>query len=197
MKKTIILILITIVFSSCVTTKQNSYPDYFLGINENPTRKIISMDSLNIVTPGIEIYNRVNKVSHRKYDDREIIKQFVIESLKSELNKTDHYNLTLMSKDYLTINKVLERITYQKYLNPEWIVKAPNEILIEEKKYTLLITMTARYGDINNGVIYFCIINNDDKIIEFVDRYRFNGSPLDNYQTKMLIKIALKKIINT
>ena len=97
----------------------------------------------------------------------------------------------------MTVNKVLENITYQKYKNPEWIVKAPQEILILEKKYTLLITMTGRYGDINNGVIYFCVINNEDKIFEIVDRFDFNGSPLNNEQMKKRIQQAIAKIINT
>jgi hypothetical protein len=88
-------------------------------------------------------------------------------------------------------------ITYHKFKNPEWIVKAPEEILISEKKYTILITMTARYGDTNNGVIYFCVINNYNKIIESVDRYEFNGSPLNNKQTKKRIQKAIARITNT
>ena len=177
--------------------KQRAYPEYVLGIRDNKERKQFYKDSLNVVTPSIEIYNRVNNISHRKFDDREVIKTFVIETLKSELNKSEHYDLSLMSEDYLTINKVLENITYQKYKNPEWIVKAPEELLISEKKYTVLITMTGRYGDMNNGVIYYCVINNEDKIFEIVDRYEFNGSPLDNIQMKKRIQKAINKIINT
>ena len=197
MKKTTLLLLTATIIISGWTTKQKSYPEYVLGTNDKTQKIIYTKDSLNIVTPSIEIYNRINNTSHRKYDDREIVKSFVIETLKSELNKSEYYELKLMSEDYLTVNKVLEGITYQKYKNPEWIVKAPEEILINEKKYTLLITMTARYGDTNNGVIYFCVINNQDKTIESVDRYEFNGSPLDNNKTKKRIQKAISKITNT
>jgi hypothetical protein len=197
MKKTLLLILTATIFFNCATTKQKTYPEYVLGTKANKERKRFDKDSLNIVTPSIEIYYRVNNVSHQKYDDREVLKRLVIETLKSELNKNEHYELSLLSKDYLTVNKVLENITYQKYKNPEWIVKAPQEILILEKKYTLLITMTGRYGDINNGVIYFCVINNEDKIFEIVDRFDFNGSPLNNEQMKKRIQQAIAKIINT
>ncbi|TXD94481.1 hypothetical protein [Gillisia hiemivivida] len=197
MKKTLLLLLTSTIILSCGTTKQKSYPDYVLGINENIEKKIFDKDSLNIVTPNIEIYNRVNNISERKYDDREVIKTFVIKTLKSELNKAEHFELKLMSEDYLTVNKILEMITYHKFKNPEWIVKAPEEILISEKKYTILITMTARYGDTNNGVIYFCVINNYNKIIESVDRYEFNGSPLNNKQTKKRIQKAIARITNT
>lgn len=197
MKKTTLLLLTATIIISCGTTKQTTYPEYVLGINKNVGKKIFDKDSLNIVTPSIEIYNRINDVSQTKYDDREIIKKFVIETLKSQLNKSEHYELKLMSENYLTVNKVLEVITYQKFKNPNWIVKAPNEILISEKKYTLLITMTARYGDTNNGVIYFCVINNQNKIFETVDRYEFNGSPLEYEQMKKRIQKAISKITNT
>jgi len=196
MKKIAILLLATVIFS-CRINKQKTYPEYVLGISENIDRKTFEKDSLNIVTPSIEIYKRINNVSQSKYDDREILKKSVIETLKSELNKSEHYELKLMSEDYLTINNVLEDITYQKFKNPNWIVKAPNQVLISEKKYTLFITLTARYGDTNNGVIYFCVINNQDKIFESVDRYDFNVSPLENEQMIKLIKKAISKITNT
>ena len=191
MKKIAILLLATVIFS-CRINKQKTYPEYVLGISENIDRKTFEKDSLNIVTPSIEIYKRINNVSQSKYDDREILKKSVIETLKSELNKSEHYELKLMSEDYLTINNVLEDITYQKFKNPNWIVKAPNQVLISEKKYTLFITLTARYG-----VIYFCVINNQDKIFESVDRYDFNVSPLENEQMIKLIKKAISKITNT
>ncbi len=196
MKKIAILLLATVIFS-CGINKQKTYPEYVLGISENIDRKTFEKDSLNIVTPSIEIYKRINNVSQSKYDDREILKKFVIETLKSELNKSEHYELKFMSEDYLTVNNVLEDITYQKFKNPNWIVKAPNQVLISEKKYTLFITLTARYGDTNNGVIYFCVINNQDKIFESVDRYDFNVSPLENEQMIKLIKKAISKITNT
>ena len=194
MKKITLLLLTATIVLSCGTNKQKTYPDYVLGTKDKKQKIIYSRDSLNIVTPSIEIYNRIKNTSHRKYDDREIVKSFVIEILKSELNKSEHYELKLMSKDYLTVNKVLEEILYQKYKNPQWIVKAPEEILISEKKYTLLITMTARYGEINNGVIKFCVINNVAKTIESIDRYEFNASPLDNNKMKQIIQKGMSKI---
>lgn len=197
MKKTLLLLFTTTLILSCATTKQNTYPDYVLGIKDNMERKQFYKDSLNVVTPSIEIYHVIGSKSNRKYDDREVVKMFVVETLKSELNKNEHYELSLMSEDYLTVNKVLENITYEKNKNPEWIVKAPAEILISDKKYSLLITLTASYGDVNNGVIYFCVINNEEKIFETVDRYNFNVSPLDYDQMKKGIQQAIAKITNT
>lgn len=184
---------ILIIFS-CGT--QKSYPDYVLGINENSEKKSFDKDSLHILTPAIEIYKRVRDISYSQYGDREDVKKFVIETLKSELIKSEYYELKLMSEDYSSVNEVLEVITYHKYKNPEWIVRAPEEILINEKKYTLLVTMTARYGTRNNGVIYYCVINNEDKIFEFVNRYEFNGSPLNKKQMKKRIQKAITKITN-
>lgn len=197
MKKNILLFLTTLILWSCGTTKQKSYPDYVLGITEKPSKKIFSLDSLNIVTPSIEIYKRIDNTTHRKYDDREIVKDFITTTLKAELNKTEHYELNLMSADYLTVNRVLESITYTKFKNPEWIIKAPEEILITDKKYTLLINMTVIYGEANNGVIYFCVINNQDKVLEYVDRYNFKGSPLNNKRLKKRIQKGISKITNT
>ncbi len=77
------------------------------------------------------------------------------------------------------------------------IVRAPDEILLKEKKYTILITMTAIYGDSNRGMIYFSVINNESKIIESVDRYDFNDSPINNPKTENRIKKVLLKITNT
>ena len=123
MKKTTLLLLTATIIISCGTTKQTTYPEYVLGINKNVGKKIFDKDSLNIVTPSIEIYNRINDVSQTKYDDREIIKKFVIETLKSQLNKSEHYELKLMSENYLTVNKVLEVITYKKFKKNDFLAK--------------------------------------------------------------------------
>jgi len=194
-KRLLLLLCTTIIIISCGTTRPKTYPEYVLGVEENTKTKKFYRDSLNIVTPSIEIYNRINNVSHQKYDDREVVKRFVIETLKSELNKSEHDELSLMSKDYLTVNRVLEIILSQKHKNPEWIVRAPKEILIPEKKYTLLITITGSYGDMNRGVIYSCVINNEKKIIEYVERYQLNGSPLNKNKIQKRIKKAIAEIV--
>jgi hypothetical protein len=49
----------------------------------------------------------------------------------------------------------------------------------------------------NNRVMYYCVINNEDKIFEIVDRYEFNGSPLNNKQMEKRIQKAIGKIIKT
>ncbi|TYB76027.1 hypothetical protein ES676_06130 [Bizionia saleffrena] len=195
-KKTALLILTSILLLSCGTQKK-SYPDYVHGLSLNKNKKKVSKDSLFIVTPSIEIYHYVNRKSSAKYDKREIIKKFILETLKSELNKTDYYDLSLMSKDYRSVNNVLEGIISEKYKNPDWIVSAPNDILIDEKKYTVLIRTIGVYGDSNKVIMYFSIINNESKTIESVDRYEYDESPLETQKTKNRIKKAFSKITNT
>ena len=55
MKKTLLLILTATIFFNCATTKQKTYPEYVLGTKANKERKRFDKDSLNIVTPSIEI----------------------------------------------------------------------------------------------------------------------------------------------
>ena len=194
MNKVLLLLFTAAFFYNCAS-KPKVYPHYVLGIKDSKERKLFDRDSLHVVTPAVEITYLANNTSHRKYDYREALKSFVIETLKSELNKNSHFDLSLMSEDYRSVNRVLEFITYEKYRNPKWIVKAPEEILISEEKYTLLISMYARYGDQNNGVIYFCVINNKDKIYEIVDRYNIKGSAIDKEAMVKRIQKALNKII--
>ncbi len=194
-KKAFFLLAAIIIITSCGTSKPKSYPDYVLGVEENTKTKKFYRDSLNVVTPSIEIYIRVNKTSHPKYDDRELVKNFVIETLKLELPKSEYYELNLMSKDYSTVNKALEIILSKKHKNPEWIVAAPNEILISESKYTLLISITGSYGDSYRGVLFCSVINNKDKIIEYVERYTLNGSPLNKNKIQKRIKKAIAEIV--
>lgn len=196
MKKGMPLLIIILVFLySCAATKQPN-PNYVIGVRDKIEDILIPKDSLYIVTPDIEIYYRIDHESTPRYDKRELLKKSVIETLKFYLNKSEYYNLPLMSKSYLAVNKVLERIILKTYEHPEWIVRAPKEILIQEKKYTLLVLLAGHYGDLNNGVMYFVVVNNEDEIILSVDRYDFNESPLEMEATKKRIKMALSKITN-
>ncbi|MBL4568924.1 MAG: hypothetical protein JKY69_04480, partial [Flavobacteriaceae bacterium] len=148
-------------------------------------------------TPSIEIYERKkNYKSVAKYDKRKIITKFVIETLKSELKKDLHFDVPLMSKDYLSVNKVLENIIYHKFIKPELIMKVPEEILIDTKKYTLLISLTGGSRNSEYGVLYFTIINNSDKIFESANRFNFIGSSLDTVLLKNIIKQEVKKLIS-
>src|SRR5690625_3391379 len=121
MNKNIFLLLTILIIYRCGTLKINT--DYVLRINENSEKKSYDKENLHILTPAIEIYKRVIDISYSKYGDREDVKKFVIETLKSELIKSEYYELKLMSEDYSSVNEVLEVITYHKYKNPEWIVR--------------------------------------------------------------------------
>ncbi len=197
LKTKLLLLLSLVIFINCSTVKQNNYPDYVIGIQPKKLKKFFDKDSLHIVSPSVQIYHRVNHESYPKYNERDDIKKFIVETLKTELNKSIHYQLNLMSKDYLTINKALEKITYEKYKNPEWIVKAPEEIIISEKKYTLLINLAGHYGDMDHGIFYFCVINNEKQIIEFVDRYKLKNHILSTRQIKENIHTAIKSLTKT
>src|SRR5690625_913033 len=160
MNKNILLLLTILIIFSCGT--QKSYPDYVLGINENSEKKSFDKDSLHILTPAIEIYKRVRDISYSQYGDREDVKKFVIETLKSELIKSEYYELKLMSEDYSSVNEVLEVITYHKYKNPEWIVRAPEEILIKDRKSTRL-----NYSHVAISYAVFCLQKKNEKEFNF------------------------------
>lgn len=191
MKKALFLLLIIGVFIGCRSSIQEPIPDYVLGIYDEPTIKSYDKDSLHFVTPDMEISSVIDFVFRPDYENRETVRSYVIGLLESELEKPYQYELKLMSKDYLSINKVLEQKIYAKYCHPEWKVSAPEEILITDQKYTLFISMTAYHTDLERGTLYFCVINNEEKTIERIDRHTFKASPL---KEKVMEKMILKGI---
>lgn len=190
-----LILSVSVIFLSCSTAKNKRYPSYVIG-EKTFERILVNKDSLNIVTPGVELYNTSSE-SKADYSKRNQLQTSILNKLKTELNDSKIYELELMSKDYLTVNKVLERISFEKQNNPNLIITAPNEILIPNIKYSVLVRVFGYYGKTEKSILYITLINNKDKLIESVDRYDFNYSPLNNDLIDNQIKKALTKIIKT
>ncbi len=193
LKKYALLTLITLLFVSC-SSIQSTKPDYLIGINKNSVKKKVQKDSILPITPRTVNFKYLNIKASKQKEYEKLAKEVVIRTLKSELNTTKMYDLDILSKSDRSINKVLERILYDKYANPNWIIKAPDEILIPEKYYTILIEIVLLGND---SFIEATIINNELKIIERVDRYNFKSTFINEEILSDSVKKVLSNMIKT
>jgi len=189
------LLIFSIVVLSCISSQNKNYTNYIVG-EQKFERVFVDKDSLHIVTPSVELYN-ISSKSKADYENRNQLQSSILKKLKTELNNSKVYELELMTKDYLTVNKVLERISFEKHNNPNLIITAPNEILTPNIKFSVLVRVFGYYGKKEKCILYLTLINNEAKLIESVDRYDFNYSPLNNDLIENQIKKALSKIIKT
>ena len=193
LKKYSLLTLITLLFVSC-SSIQSTKPDYLIGINKNSVKKKVQKDSILLITPRTVNFKYLNIKASKQKEYEKLAKEVVIRTLKSELNTTKMYDLDILSKSDRSINKVLERILYDKYANPSWIIKAPDEILIPENYYTILIEIVLLGND---SFIEATIINNERKIIERVDRYNFKSTFINEEILSDSVKKVLSNMIKT
>ena len=115
MKRIYVYILLISIFYGCKSVVKRDLLPYVIGVDENYREKIISTDSISILSPAVEIYETdSNFNSETDYVSRDEIKGFIVKLLKSELNKEKHFELELMSKDYGSINSVVEMLFYEK-----------------------------------------------------------------------------------
>lgn len=150
-------------------------------------------DSLDIMTPAIEIYDgRKHKID---YAPREEMINTIIDVLNNYLPKADYFLNDLMYKDALSVNIVLEGLLYEKNKFPELIISAPKELLITDKKYSLLIEHFGVYGGSNRSILYLAVINNSKKTVERVDRYESKDNPLIKELLKKRITNAIDSIL--
>lgn len=191
--KKIIPLLTVMVLLGCKVTKQN-LPKNVVGINKNYKLKKFQKDSLNFVTPNIELYNTKGSKSKPDFTKREILKQNIIYSLRKELKKAKYLTLELMSKDYSTITNITEGVLHNKFAKPNWIIKAPKELISNSKKNTVLISITGHHGKQNTFHFNLSIIDNKNKRIEYSKSYRFIFSPLNYKKVEEIIKMAIAEI---
>lgn len=207
MRNVFTCLLLGILLSSCAATKETKTPtkhqDLFLGIEENYQPKKYDRDSLFIVSPAIQLGFIDGFEVKNTYENRDKISRFVLKSLKSELNTNQHFDLGLTSKSYCDVNEVLHYINYFKSENPEWILKAPKEVLIQQEKYTVLIYLYGRYHDGSTtkvqrepyGIINFLFIDNEAEIINHVHTYKFKSSPLNFERLEKLIHREMSRFL--
>lgn len=192
MKKTIYFLCVWVCFYNCKSI--DKLPNCVVGVDNNYVRKVISKDSIAIITPDIEI----SKNRRPEHQTRKASQQLTLKILSSFFNKSIFYDVALMHQDRLTINKALENRLFEKYRDPKQIVLAPKEILIDKKKYSILISIT---GEAENNYIPFLmqvsIINNHNKTFELVDRYRLIKKPLNTEELTKTISLAVEKITKT
>jgi hypothetical protein len=179
---------------NCATSKDQ--PKFIIGEKEF-NRVLVTKGDLNIVTPNVELYNSSLKYNKSDYSRREELQNRILKKLKSELGLSEVFELELMNKDYKTINNVLEYLKYKKQSNPNLVITAPDEILISNLKYSLLVSISGYYGRSEKSILFLILINNEDKLIESVDRYEYEFSPLNNKLIEDAIEKALKSIIKT
>ena len=191
----ILILPILLTFIHCASVKKEPLPDYVIGIQNKNTFKKVPLKEVQVVFPGAEIYIK-DKNKTEIENTRKQIQFFVLSELEKILHKKTYANLELMSKDNLTINKVLESISYKKYLHPEWIVKAPKEIINKRKKYSLLFNMYGSRSDYDGGIFFFYIINNETEIIEKIIRREIDSNPLDKTMIISRIKRYIPKLID-
>ena len=183
--------LLIFIFIFCCGSYKNNKKKNFINGSTNNIDITIDIDSLHIVTPSIQLYT--NKNGNYKY--RKEITDFVIQILKENINTAQYFELDLMSKDYKTINSFLESRLHEKSKNPNFEISVPDELLITEKKYSLLLSLIGVYGSVQNGQFNLTIIDNFGKTILTTHGYELKGSPLNKALLKDQIEKSLKQFL--
>lgn len=196
-KTLLIVILLSFNFSCSPNLSSSKMNECIIGVDKKNKNPKINIDSLYIVTPGIEITNhKVHQSYFKDFTERDKIKNFIIEIEKRVLKNKEHYKLDIMDEDYLTINSVLEGPLHIKNSNPSYIIKVKDELISKNIKYSLLISIVGYYGTTDRYVMYISIINNSKKTLEKVDRYEFEDTPLDYNKLESRILRGIKRILN-
>jgi len=148
----------------------------------------INKDSLNLITPYIEIKEKSNDLFILHPDKRKKLTNFILEVLKSEYPKSEYNEISFLSKDYRTINSVLERDSNFKSQ------PAPKELVIDNNNNSIFISTNGYFGNINRGVMKLYVIDNKNGMWKLVDKIEYNNSPLHFKKIKEIILKSLEKI---
>nr|WP_321225604.1 hypothetical protein [uncultured Psychroserpens sp.] len=192
-----ILIGVLLIIYSCKSQNIENNENYIQGIDDNYIRKKFFKDSLNLIAPIIQLrYENDNHEIYSISKDVKIINEMTTTILKIELNKTKIHKTELNSYNKKEKNRVLEKVIHEKSLHPNWIMKAPSQILIPNEKYTLLVEIYGIYGNRNMGQISFAIINNIKETIEIVDKEKFSFNPKNKELMRELISKGISRLID-
>ncbi len=180
-----------LILNSCSSTKNKALPEDVAKIRSERFQKL-PKDSIDIVTPYIEVYLTDKSTQLEKQNS---ILQFTAGLLITELPNAEYHELPIMYEGYFAVNSVLENLTYRQWKYPDWVFKAPNEILTVGKKYSLLITMLVRDGSMDNGGIQGILINNQEKTIYTVERYGIVNNSTKPDKIKKGILTVMSKLL--
>lgn len=190
MKKISLFIIITILMS-CSSLKESSTKNQArkYSLYEKLKQGEIPLDSIHIITPEIEVKEKAGNsfINHPK--KREFLREFTIQVIESELINASYIKVPFMFEDYRTINRVIEG-----RLNSENTIKAPKEIIIKNKRYTIFPLVFGYYGDLNRGRVSLYLIDNKDELCQLIYQRDFNHSPLNTERIKTFLLRGLKKI---
>ncbi|WP_040279872.1 hypothetical protein [Psychroserpens damuponensis] len=195
MKKVILLICIITTIYSCKSKKVSTNKNYFIGIENNYQKRYFDKDSLNLIAPIVQLRYVNNGEHYFVSKDVTAFNDMITNILKAELNTSDIITTDLDALNQKKKNKVLEKVIHDKFSHPNWIMKAPEEIIVPNKKYTLLVEINGIYGDRNNGQISFSVINNITEVIEIVDKEKFYFNPKNEELVRELIARGISKLI--
>jgi hypothetical protein len=163
---------------------------------ERKSKPKYSMDSLTIISPDVEIYNRVEmRKSEPDLKLREKVQLLIIDEAKKLLPKSIFIDLPIMNQDYRTVNHIVER-------NYGWMMRStaqfdvPEELIVKNSKYTMLLTAGGSYGYNNRSIFRISIINNETKKFEYYEDLFIENISIKNLgNVKRQITHLIKKII--
>lgn len=161
----------------------------------------IPRDSVHIVTPGIELYDRQN--SDLNYSRREETRNYISSVLQKKYRKLKFVELPIMFEDYKTVGKELVIEMYTKASNPKATVKISDKLVTDGKKYALLFFLNGHYNkpklsfisEQEWGIAYAVLINNETKELTKSIRFDYKFSPFDKKIVKRLILKMTRKLI--
>jgi hypothetical protein len=190
MKKISLFITITILMS-CSSLKESSTKNQAkkYSLYEKLKQGKIPLDSIHIITPEIEVKEKLGNSFINHPSKRDSLREFTIQAIESELINASYIKVPFMFQNYRTINKIIE-----VRLNTEKTIKAPKEIIIKSERYTIFPLVFGYYGDLNRGSVALYLIDNKDELCQLIYRRNFNYSPLNTKRVRILLLRGLKKL---
>jgi hypothetical protein len=163
--------------------------------------KNIPRDSVQLVTPGVELFNLSNPSLNN--EKREDVRTYITNILKISYPDLDFVEIPTMFEECLTVNKLLESEMEEKRRNAKSTVSVSNQLIVGKKKYSLLVFLNGRHTKSESdpfqgeerGVLNTLIINNFANTLVISNRYEYDYSPLKEKSIKTLILRSVKKII--
>ncbi|MFK7750704.1 MAG: hypothetical protein AB8B65_20095 [Kordia sp.] len=168
---------------SCATTKNE------VAENPNFTKNLkIDKSDLQILTPDIELSEKKNGKFLKHPAKREALRKLVLETIQTKFPDLPYVEVPFLYKGSYTINSALEtELNFKKK-------KAPVEILTAGKRYSIYISTNGYFGDVERGVINLVLIDNEKKIRQIIEHYRYKHSPLETEKFKRKILNVLEKL---
>jgi hypothetical protein len=175
-------IFIFLVLISCSSSKQTVESTSEIGNYK------IDNNDVSVITPYIEIKEKSNLSFINHPDKRKMLTEFTVDLLKSQYPDAKYVEIPFLFGDYKTINSKIEGRASSSEKN------VPNELVWENNKNSIFVSINGYFGDLNQGVMMLYIIDNQNKKWKMIDRIQYNISPLDTKRMEKRILKSLEKI---